>query len=103
MIYINDGLYCVNVIWLLCNEMCAVCKEIYKCKDMKLFSICRKKQLFLRKKIDFGLCGRDKIRAAEQVPPLSLVVHPGLEPRLADPESDVLPLHQWTRSFRMGR
>lgn len=24
------------------------------------------------------------------------VVHPGLEPRLADPESDVLPLHQWT-------
>ena len=25
-----------------------------------------------------------------------IVVHPGLEPRLADPESDVLPLHQWT-------
>ena len=27
------------------------------------------------------------------------VVHPGLEPRLADPESDVLPLHQWTITF----
>ena len=25
-----------------------------------------------------------------------LVVQPGLEPRLADPESDVLPLHHWT-------
>lgn len=32
-----------------------VCKEIYKCKDMKLFSICRKKQLFLRKKVSVEL------------------------------------------------
>ena len=30
---------------------------------------------------------------------LSFVVQPGLEPRLADPESDVLPLHQWTSSL----
>lgn len=29
----------------------------------------------------------------------TFVVHPGLEPRLADPESDVLPLHQWTISL----
>ena len=28
-----------------------------------------------------------------------LVVQPGLEPRLADPESDVLPLHHWTYSL----
>ena len=28
--------------------------------------------------------------------PTRLVVQPGLEPRLADPESDVLPLHHWT-------
>ncbi len=31
------------------------------------------------------------------------VVHPGLEPRLADPESDVLPLHQWTIAFFLSR
>ena len=31
------------------------------------------------------------------------VVHPGLEPRLADPESDVLPLHQWTITFYLSR
>lgn len=30
---------------------------------------------------------------------LSFVVQPGLEPRLADPESDVLPLHHWTGFF----
>ncbi len=31
------------------------------------------------------------------------VVHPGLEPRLADPESDVLPLHQWTIALFLSR
>ena len=31
------------------------------------------------------------------------VVHPGLEPRRADPESDVLPLHQWTITFYLSR
>ena len=31
------------------------------------------------------------------------VVHPGLEPRLADPESDVLPLHHWTMAFSLSK
>ncbi len=32
---------------------------------------------------------------------LYFAVHEGLEPPLAEPESDVLPLHQWTSFIKL--